>query len=679
MKKIFQYIPLHLSVFLTIGVLIGYYYFIPINLLIIFSVASITLLIAVLWLNKKRSTLSFTLQTLSYFTVLVIGITSIRFYDSSQIKTHYSHYVSNGNKLLIQIDKKLKPTVYQDKYYAQILQINAHSCSGKIVLNTNKNSTINTLQIGKVYQVKTDLYEINKPLNPYTFNYNKYLNNQGVQHQIAINYNDLIEVDIEKNSLKIYATIWRDKIQSSLKKYPFKKNEMAIINAIILGQRQSISKDLLDNYAGAGAIHILAVSGLHVGILFLLLSFILKPIERIPHGNHLKTVLIILILWGFTLLTGLSASVIRAVTMFTFIAIGLAIKNERSAVLHALITSYFILVLIHPLFIFDVGFQMSYTAVLGIVLLQPKIEKTLPKTQLYFLRKTWQLLSVSIAATIGTLPISLYYFHQFPSLFFVSNIVIIPFIGVIMSLGLVVALLALVNILPVFLVKLYGGILQLMNGFIEWIASQEQFLFKDISFSIYVLIASYFLIGMGYLWWREKKTSNLLVFSLSILLLQSIFIFEKYKTESTSESIVFHKSKESFIGIKEGNRLQLLYSSDTLDTSKIKFVKNYQIGSKITSLKLKNKIPSLIICQDKKILVVDSFGVYKDISINPDIVLLRQSPKINLDRLLKEYKPKILIADGSNYKNYVNHWRETCLKDNVNFHYTGLDGAYVLK
>ncbi len=679
MKNISQYIPLHLSIFLTIGVLIGYYVYIPTGYLVV-SISIILILLLVFYtLSRKFTTYNLLSQIFSYISILLIGIASISFQDKLRQDTHYSHFISETNSLLIQIEKRLKPTVYQHKYYAQIIQIDSIICTGKIVVNLSKDSLNGTLEVGEIYHTKSNFQAINSPLNPYSFNYKNYLQKQGIYHQIAIKSVEIIGLPIQNTTLKTLAAQWREKIQTSLQKHPFEENEMAIINAIILGQRQRISKNLLNSYAGAGAIHILAVSGLHVGILFLLLNFLFKPLEKLSKGNHIKTSLIILILWGFALLTGLSGSVVRAVTMFTFIAIGLAFKNERSAVLHALITSYFILVLIHPLFIFDVGFQMSYTAVLGIVLLQPKIESVLPRIGLYFPRKIWQLLSVSLAATIGTLPISLYYFHQFPGLFFLSNVVIIPFIGIIMMIGLLVVSLSILELLPNFLVEIYGYILHAMNSFIEWVASHETFLFRDISFSIFALMASYFFIIMGYRWWMKRKTPQLLTFFIAIVLLQIVFIYEKYHTENSNEIVIFHKTKESIVGVKEGSSLQLLYSIDSINRNKTRFINTYQVGSKTTRNKSTNTIPNLFNYKNKKIVVVDSLGIFQNISFRPDIVLLRQSPKLNLERLIQEYQPKTVLVDGSNYKSYIKQWKETCKRNKISFHYTGIDGAFVMK
>lgn len=678
MKKIAQYVPLQLGIFLVIGVLFGYYNALPIKFILYLLLVLSILLFLFFQLNKTYWHLRWVFQALSYLIIFLIGITAVSFRDISHQKKHYSHFITNENTLVLQIEKILKPTSYHYKYYANILQIDRTNCHGKIVINLAKDSLSKGLELGTTYLTMSSFMAINSPLNPYTFNYRNYLKKQGVYHQLTLKNEDVVTLKIKKNNLKIIAGRLREKIKSSLEKHDFKSDELGIINAIVLGQRQTISKELLESYAGAGAIHILAVSGLHVGILFLILSFLFKPVEKISYGNHLKTILIIAILWGFALLTGLSGSVVRAVTMFTFIAVGLSIKNQKSGVLYALITSFFFLVLIHPLYIFDVGFQMSYAAVLGIVLIYPKVNMFFSKIKYLLPRKIWQLFCVSLSATIGTLPISLYYFHQFPSLFFISNIVIVPFLGLIMAIGIFVAVLSLLQILPNLIVQIYGLVLGGMNNFIKWIADQEAFLFKDISFSMFALFGCYILIIAGLRWLLDRKAPRLQTFLMSVLLLQCILLYEKYQTETINELVVFHKTKESLIGIKEADKLQLMHSFDSINPSKTAFIKNYNVGSRVKKIRYIDSIPNILFYKKTNLLIVDSLGIYKDISFKADMVLLRQSPKINVDRLLQDLQPNILIANGSNYKSYVNSWRETCLKHNTRFHYTGNNGAFVL-
>ena len=164
----------------------------------------------------------------------------------------------------------------------------------------------------------------------------------------------------------------------------------------------------------------------------------------------------------------------------------------------------FLLLLLKPIFLFDVGFQLSYLAVFGIIWVQPVFYQ-LWKPKYYIIDKGWQLFTVSLAAQIGVLPLSLFYFHQFPGLFFVSNLLIIPFLGIILSTGIIVLVLSYYSILPAFMVTIYGGIISVLNKTVVFIAKQEAFLFSDISFSVvkmfllYLLIIAYFPVSYTHL------------------------------------------------------------------------------------------------------------------------------------------------------------------------------------
>lgn len=679
MNNIPQYVPFQLSFFLVLGVLFGFHFSIPIQTIFLIGLLNLLFLGFSYYINKTNHHWRIVFQLLSYSLLFTIGITTLLLHKPINIKNHYSHYISDNQAVIFQIENHLKPSVYHTKYFVNILQIDSVKTKGKVLLNVVKDSTINRLEIGETYLTYTNFSEVNKPKNPFSFDYNAYLKKNSVYHQITTQKKKLKQLASKGYSLQIISGKIRRKIQKSLLRYRFTKDELGIINALVLGQRQGVSRELLSNYASAGAIHILAVSGLHVGVLFMFLSFLLKPIEKIKHGKHFNTIFIILFLWGFALLTGLSGSVVRAVTMFTFIAIGMSVTNSRSSVLHALITSFFLLVLIHPLYIFDVGFQMSYAAVLGIVLFFPKIESLLPRIKWALPRKIWQLLVVSLSATIGTLPISLFYFHQFPGLFFLSNIVIVPFVGVIMGIGISVTLLSFFNVLPNILVDGYSILLSSMNHFIGWIALQEQFLFQHIPFSISALLSSYLVIALGYSFWNIKQSKNLIAFLMAILVFQSVFFWEKIQKETSEELIIFHKSRHTLIGIKKNKELKIAHTLDSISIQKNNSITNYKMGKHLNNTLYTKEIPAIIDCNKTKILIIDSLGVYQNLSFKPNIVFLRQSPKINLKRLINLYQPKLVLADGSNYKSAISNWRTTCSLNHINFYYTGTKGAYILK
>ena len=164
-----------------------------------------------------------------------------------------------------------------------------------------------------------------------------------------------------------------------------------MIQALLLGKRDDISETNYNNYKNAGVVHILAVSGLHVGIILFLLEFILSPLERLPKGKTIKLIVVVLLLWGYAFVAGLSPSIFRAVTMFSFVAYALYLSRPTN-LFNIIALSMLFILLVKPLFLFQVGFQMSYAVVFAIVWIYPKLQKFwFPEN--IIIRKTWQLLS----------------------------------------------------------------------------------------------------------------------------------------------------------------------------------------------------------------------------------------------------------------------------------------------
>jgi len=661
------------------GIVFGFYIN-PNPLIVIGFLLTLLIILFVFYkISDRQYNPNYYFNLSAYLLFFIIGIASVSFQNIQFQKKHYSHYISTENKVILNIEKRLKSNLYYNKYLATVQQINEQKTIGKIILNIQKDSLPSQLKVGNTLFLKPNFKTINEPLNLYQFNYKKYLEKQQVYHQIATKNSEIKFLKYQSNfigSLTKIAANFRDKINISLEKYHFKNDELAIINALLLGQRQEISKELLQSYAGAGAIHILAVSGLHIGIILLLLNALFKPIELLKNGKTIKLILVVLLLWCYAFIAGFSASIIRAVAMFTAIAIGL-LSNKKTNTLHNLFISMFFLLLINPLYLFRVGFQLSYLAVFSIVYLFPLFIRFYnPKN--WFLRKTWQLFAISLSAQIGILPLSLYYFHQFPSLFFVSSLVIIPLLGFILGFGIFIITLALLGVLPQFLANSYGFIISKMNTFIAFIAKQENFLFQNISFSILLLIASYLIIIFGFRWVQNRTFKKLIIAMLAIIFFQGVLIYEKRQVQSKSEFVIFHKNKQSILANRNGTKTNIIHSLDSLIILEDNSLKDYTIGiGKLNSNY--NTIKNTYRIRNENLLIIDSLGVYKVPEFNPEMVLLRQSPKINLERLITLIKPKIIIADASNYKSYKKRWKKTCLKYQIEFYDTSISGAYVIK
>lgn len=604
--------------------------------------------------------------------MISIGVLITNLNNQRLSSKHYSNFYSLESPITFKITAILKSGKYNDKYIIEILKIEDRNVSGKALLNTSKDSMNSTLKVDEIYVTTEVLQSINAPINPNQFNYKDYLKKQYVYDQIHTKKERLFTVSTKKHTVFGYADLIRETINVKLKHFSFTNDELAIINALILGQRQNIGKDIRINYTNAGAIHILAVSGLHIGIIFFLLNIILSPLKRLKYGKTAQIVLIVLILWSFAIVAGLSASVTRAVTMFSILAIGMHLKRPTN-IYNTLTSSIFILLLFKPMFLFDVGFQLSYVAVFAIVSIQPILVR-LWSPKYYISKRLWDIVTVSISAQIGVIPISLFYFHQFPSLFILSNIAIIPLLGLVLGLGLFIVALALIDCLPFFLANLYGKLINSMNSFVEWVALQEDFLFEDIPFNGLQVIASYLMI-IALIRFLIKQTYVRVRFALiALVILQCTFIMTKYNTNEKHFTI-FHKSKHTIIGNKTNSKLQIHSNLGSLNQNKM--ISNYKIANNIKTVTI-DTLKSIYNINSEKILVIDSLGIYNVKTFKPKYVLLRNSPKINLKRMLDLLNPDYVIADGSNYKSYIRRWKTSCKKEKLPFHYTGEKGAFVI-
>ncbi len=607
-----------------------------------------------------------------------IGISTLVFHTTVFDKNHFTNQIGTIEKkhlLEITLKEKLKNTLQNTRFVATVNRFDNKKSCGKIIFNIRKDSLFHDFSIGSILKVNALVYKNRAVNNPNQFDYGQYLQNQQIYAQV---YADIDEIEI---STKINKDVWfytahfRNKIITNLQKSGFAKTELAVIVALILGQQQDISPDILQDYQFAGAIHILSVSGLHVGFILLFIGFILKPFPNNQKAKIIKLIITLLALWLFGFIAGLAPSILRSVVMFSFVIVGQHLKRGVN-IFHTLLVSAFLILLFKPSFLFDVGFQLSYISLFFILWLQPLLaELWLPKNK--FINSFWQILTVSCAAQIGAFPLSIYYFHQFPGLFFITNLVVLPFIGLIMGYGVFIMLLAYFDSVPQLPVKILEYSVLLLNKIIANIAAVEQFIIQNISMNIYMLCTLYTMIVAIIIWLKKPNYIKLSLALLAILLFQLSYLATKFFIQNQQELIVFNIKNETLIADRFGFKTTV-YQNDRkyFNINKSINLKSYLIGnfSIVGSIK---KTPSLIYFKNQKILILDSIAIYPT-TISPDILLITHSPKLNLERFLQSCKPKIVIADNSNFKTYIKRWQSTCLNQNISFQNCSDQGYFKL-
>ncbi|NAY92127.1 DUF4131 domain-containing protein [Muricauda sp. JGD-17] len=662
----FNFVSIKLTLCLIVGILTGYNFELGPQLSFLVLLPLFPFLY---WINKNIDRESFPFFELAVaFGMMALGILIVGL--SQKMPSNYSQFKQPKEQYWhLKIKEVLKPNPYSQNYFTQVIAVGNEKSSGKLMLKTNSDSTAKRFNIDDEIIIYGKSQPIPLPINPHQFDYKEYLKKQGIHHQIKADLEAVVVVGQSSRTILGLASQVRKKIISQLKEQHFGKDELAVIQALLLGQRDDISENTYNNYKNAGAVHILAVSGLHVGILLLLLEFLLSPLKRFPNGRTLKLLLIVLLLWIYAFIAGLSPSIIRAVTMFSFFAYALYLNRPTNSFNIIALSMLFIL-LIKPLMLFQVGFQMSYAAVISIVWIYPKLQKFwFPEN--WLVRKVWQLLSVSVSAQLGVLPISLYYFHQFPSLFFVSNLIIVPFLGLILGMGVLVIFLALVNHLPNFLVQVYNTLISAMNSIIDSVAQQENFVIKEIPFDGFQMLLGYLVIVSMVLFLSRPKWKIALVLAFGTIGLQVHAIWNQWELTNREKLLLVHKARNTVLLHQIGSGLHI-YTKDTTRLNRIKT--DYMVAERITSssfVGLRNHYT----IHGKSIYIMDSLGIYPN-TTSLDFLLLTQSPKINLERLLDSINPKMVLADGSNYKNYIMRWGRTCAEKEIPFHNTGEKGYY---
>jgi competence protein ComEC len=676
--KVLQFPLAKITIGFVLGLLVAFYLKPDPTIVIGLLLISLLLLGVSCFTERNKFVNTFYFGFATCVMSLFVGATTQIIHTDYYQKSNYIHkkgFFEKPHVLSLVVREKLKSTDYNDRYITLINQVDGEKRSGRLLLNVRKDSLNHQLETGTSLHIKGTVYKNKPPTNPNQFDYSTYLENKQIYAQLYSDHESINIGSDYKKDVWYYSSKIRTAIIDNLQKNNFNKTELNVAIALIMGQKQDISPEIIQDYQYAGAIHILSVSGLHIGFILLFISFLLKPIPNTRKGSLIKLTLILISLLSFAIIAGLAPSVVRSVTMFSFVAIGYHLRRSVN-IYHTILVSVFLILLFQPSFLFDVGFQLSYIALFFIIWFQPLLASIWsPKTK--FVEYIWGILTVSFAAQIGTLPLSIYYFHQFPGLFFITNLAIIPLLSVLMILGVLVMVLAAFNFVPLFLSKPLEWGIYLLNNIIKTIASFEQFIIRDIPFNIYLMASSYLIILTTIIWFKKPSYSKLAIVLIAIMTIQFSYMKNQWNIKKQKEWIVFNVKKNTMVTAREGQNVTLYAHDKILKTAKSNSLLNSYLVANFSTLKGKQKIKNTALFRDNKILIVDSLGNYpKD--IKPDIILITQSPRINMNRMLHLLKPRMVVADASNYKFLQEHWKTSCEKHKIPFHAVGEKGFFKL-
>jgi competence protein ComEC len=457
--------------------------------------------------------------------------------------------------------------------------------------------------------------------------------------------------------------------------------------ALLTGQRNYIDQETYNIFISTGIIHTLAVSGLHVGIIYMFLLVLLKPLHRYGWSKKLSLIIKMAALLFFAFLTGLSASVMRATLMFLIMIAG-KILNRNSPVLNSVFLSAFLLLGINPYLLFEIGFQLSYSAVIGILLFQPLLYNIM-HSDYPIVNWIFQLVSVSIAAQLGTLPFSLFYFNQFPTYFLLGNIIAIPYVTISIITGSILIIISPVKFLSWILVLFLEFLSQLFITFISFIQSLPYGIIQPvhIDLSQHIILCS--LIFSTFIMLYKKNRKIILFILLCISGIIGKDLYHKIKIQNDKKIIVYNVPNRTCIEFVDG-REGIMLAHDLSEDLKAQInfhtinhiVRNKRDTEIITFSDIQRKFPGtyherflIFTWNGKSVVVMDkkcNLDVLKTISI--DYLIVSKNAYKQKDLSGFNLNVKHMIWDSSNQEYmFGNHEPEP----NRNRHHIRLHGPFV--
>jgi competence protein ComEC len=564
-----------------------------------------------------------------------------------------------------------KSSAFHDSYVLEVIALNGLDRSG-FLLGRMKSSDSMHLKVKDHVLYYGKPLPILPPLNPDQFAFDRFMETRGIYDQIYLREGNHTRLSPFKPGIAGMARQLRDHVKGALRASSMGTQELGVLQAILLGDRGELDPEVSDHYRDAGAAHILAVSGLHIGILLLLIRILFKPFLPFRYGRPAAALLSLALIWGYAIFTGLSPSVVRAVTMFSFLTYALYLDRPANN-FNVLALSVLGILLVHPKFLFEVGFQLSYAAVLAIAWIYPLLIRAwCPRVPA--LKRIWKLTAVSLSAQLGVLPLCLYYFHQFPGLFLVSSVILVPFLGFFLGTGVLVVALASLQTLPEFLALAYTQLIGAMNTVVRIISEQELFVIRDIPMDRTGLLLWYLLLFFLVLSIQKRSLRNLLFVGLMLICIQVKTLVQIHHNSEIREVYLLHQVGNSGMLYQDGQVLRVL----SPDPSRLESIsRNVRVNRRLHPLP-PEALPMAFTMGSDRWIVLDSTANTALLPEGIDGLILTQSPRVHLGRILEGTELRQVVADGSNYPSDVKRWRKTCRSYGIPFHSTSEQGAFRL-
>lgn len=555
-RNVFQAAPfIRISIFFATGIVLGSLFYFSETIWL--SILLPLLLSLFLFLPSKNFRSVQISNALLAITLIILGAWHRQ--QFSQTNPDISLQKASYQAIILE-----QPTEKKNSYQTILQVANRETPSTRVIAWFSKKTDITQLQSGQKIIMQAKLNPIRNQGNPYEFDYQSYMHRQGIDYSTFIN--EFQTLPEKRINIFIWADNLRSKLLHLIRQHGVGGEAYTVVAALTFGYRKELDPETRDYFSTSGAMHVLAVSGLHVGIVFMIASWLLMPLRKRKAGRYFYLLAVGGTIWFYALLSGLSPSVQRASVMFTFILIGQNLKRPAN-IFNSLAASAFLLMLFNPQIICEVGFQLSYLAVSGIVLFHPLFYRIF-EFKNTIADKAWSLFCVSLSAQIITFPLGVFYFNQFPNYFWLSNFIVIPLASIILPGTFL--LLAVSFISPI--ADLVGFVVQKSTELMLWsLKTIDRFpfaLIENISFSAVQTILILLIIAAIY-WFISTKELAVLRISFVLVLAFCISSFIRNLSLFNQQKIIVYRAEQPVIHLINGRKNYVLAPNSFLNSEKI--------------------------------------------------------------------------------------------------------------
>ncbi len=582
--------------------------------------------------------------------------------------------------VLLEEDAVEKPASFKTLASVRMIIQNKkmQKAQGRIIIYFKKDTALlQHLRYGNVLVFHQRLQPISNSGNPGSFDYRRYCLLNGITHQVYLTPEDLAFPGIRSGDiLRNFINATRKWIIQTIREYVPGKKEQGLAEALLIGYKDDLEKDLVQAYANTGVVHVIAISGLHLGLIYWILLLLTKPLKS-SRIKWLRFIVVISGLWVFSFLAGAQPSVLRSAVMFSFLATATAI-GKKSSIYNTLALSAFLLLCYNPFWLWDAGFQLSYSAVLSIMIFYKPVYNRIYFTNA-LMDAVWKLMAVTLAAQLLTLPISLYHFHQFPLLFLFTNVVAVPLSSFILIGELIICCLFFYPPLAATGGWFFSKCIWVMNSFVEYMDRMPFAVWDRIYITeIQTLLLYVVICGTG-IWLLVRKVAGCRLAALAMLLFMMLRSSSFYNASAQAKLVVFNLPKKQGIDLYFGRRSWFIGDTAILRNKSFNqfHMQPARVLHRVNDPQILNA--SSITYKGISILLINDNTDIKEVDFaNYDIIIVSGNPEYSSDAVAGDGFKGMIVVSSTVPSWKARTWRSDCQRLGLMCYDVVEKGAFVV-